>query len=161
MPDAEKATAWTLVCMVEVTRAIDAPADEVMAVITDGWTYASWVVGASTIRDVDSAFPAIGTKIHHSVGSWPVLLSDTTHVLEYEPGHRLKLKARGWPLGQATIEITVVPQDNGSSMVTIAEDVTEGPSKAIPAPLRQLGIAPRNRETLRRLAYLAERRGGS
>lgn len=128
-----------------------------MAVLADGWTYASWVVGVSTIRDVDQDFPAPGTRIHHSVGSWPVLLSDTTHVLEYEPGYRLKLGARAWPIGQATVELTVVPSGSGSQ-VTMAEDASEGPGRLIPAPIRQLGLAPRNRESLRRLAYLAEGR---
>jgi uncharacterized protein YndB with AHSA1/START domain len=143
--------------MIEVTRAIDAEPADVMAVLTDGWSYATWVVGASRIRGVDDNFPAPGTRIHHSVGSWPLLLSDTTHVLEYEPSRRLKLEARGWPLGQATINITVEP-DGAGSQVTIAEDVSEGPGRLVPQPVRQLAIAPRNRETLRRLAYLAEGR---
>jgi uncharacterized protein YndB with AHSA1/START domain len=143
--------------MIEVTRLIEAEPKSVMAVLIDGWTYASWVVGASTIRDVDQDFPAPGTRIHHSVGSWPLLLSDTTHVLEYEPGHRLKLEARGWPLGQATVELTVESSGSGS-LVTMTEDVSEGPGKLVPAPIRQLGIAPRNRESLRRLAFLAEGR---
>ena len=143
--------------MIEVTRVIAAPPADVMAVLTDGWSYASWVVGASTIRDVDPGFPAVDTKIHHSVGTWPLLLNDTTHVLEYDAGHRLKLEARGWPFGQATVEITVEPDGTGS-LVAISEDVSQGPGKAIPEPVRQLGIAPRNRETLRRLAYLAEGR---
>ena len=143
--------------MIEVSRVIDAAPDDVLAVLTDGWTYASWVVGASTIRDVDRAFPAVDARIHHSVGSWPLLLHDTTQVLEYEPGRRLKLEARGWPLGQATVELVVEPQGEGS-LVTMREDVSEGPGRLIPASLRQLGLAPRNRESLRRLAYLAEGR---
>jgi uncharacterized protein YndB with AHSA1/START domain len=144
--------------MIEVTRVIDASPEDVMAVLTDGWSYAAWVVGASTIRAVDKNFPASGTRIHHSVGSWPLLLHDTTHVLEYEPGRRLKLEARGWPIGQATIELTVEPDGLAGSRVTMTEDVSEGPGRLVPEPVRQLGIAPRNRETLRRLAYLAERR---
>jgi uncharacterized protein YndB with AHSA1/START domain len=143
--------------MVEVKRVIKADPDAVMAVLTDGWTYAAWVVGASRIRDVDEGFPATSTRIHHSVGAWPLLISDTTHVLEYEPGRRLRLEARGWPLGQATIEITVEP-DAAGSLVTMAEDVSEGPGRLVPEPIRRVGIAPRNRETLRRLALLAEGR---
>jgi uncharacterized protein YndB with AHSA1/START domain len=141
--------------VIEVTRVIEAEPNDVMAVLTDGWTYASWVVGASTIRDVDEGFPAPGTRIHHSVGAWPLLLHDSTHVLEYEPGRRLRLEARGWPLGQATVEVTVEPDADGS-LVTMTEDVSEGPGRLVPQPIRQLGIAPRNRESLRRLAYLAE-----
>jgi uncharacterized protein YndB with AHSA1/START domain len=146
--------------VIEVSRVIEAEPDDVLAVLTDGWTYASWVVGASTIRDVDGEFPNPGARIHHSVGSWPVLLSDTTHVLEYEPGRRLRLEARGWPLGQATVEVTVEP-DPGGSLVTMTEDVSQGPGRLVPLPIRQLSIAPRNRESLRRLGYLAEGRAKS
>jgi uncharacterized protein YndB with AHSA1/START domain len=143
--------------MIEVTREIQADPDDVMAVLADGWTYAGWVVGASTIRDVDEGFPAPGSRIHHSVGSWPLLISDTTHVLEYEPGHGLKLEARGWPLGQATVRVTVQARDGGS-LVTMTEDVSAGPGRLVPHSVRQLAIAPRNRESLRRLAFLAEGR---
>lgn len=143
--------------MIEVTREIEAAPGDVLAVLADGWSYASWVVGASRIRDVDKGFPAPGTRIHHSVGAWPILLHDTTHVLEYEPDRRLRLEAKAWPLGQATVEITVEPEAGGSR-VTMVEDVSEGPVRLVPQPIRQLGIAPRNRESLRRLAYLAEGR---
>lgn len=140
-----------------MTRVIEAEPDDVLAVLTDGWTYSGWVVGASTIRAVDDKFPQPGSRVHHSVGSWPVLISDTTHVLEYEPGYRLKLEARGWPLGQATVEITVETHPRGS-LVTMTEDASQGPARLLPQRVRQLSIAPRNRESLRRLGYLAEGR---
>ena len=38
-----------------VTRTVDAPAEAVWAVLADGWLYASWVVGASRVREVDPA----------------------------------------------------------------------------------------------------------
>jgi uncharacterized protein YndB with AHSA1/START domain len=143
--------------MIEVTRQINASPADVMAVLTDGWTYAGWIVGASTIRAVDDDFPTPGTRVHHSFGTWPLVIDDTTHVLEYEPGHRLKLEARGWPLGQATVEITVEPDGSGSR-VTITEDASKGPGLLVPKPVRQAAIVPRNRQTLLRLAYLAEGR---
>ena len=143
--------------MIEVTRVIEAEPADVMAILADGWTYAGWVVGASTIRAVDDEFPRPGSRIHHSVGSWPLLISDSTHVLEFEPGRRMKLEARGWPLGQATVSVTVEAHPRGS-LVTMVEDVSEGPGRLVPLPLRQLSIAPRNRESLRRLGYLAEGR---
>jgi len=136
---------------------IEAEPADVLAVLTDGWTYSGWVVGASTIRAVDDKFPLPGSRIHHSVGSWPVLISDTTQVLEYEPGYRLKLEAKGWPLGQATVQITVETHPRGS-LVTMIEDASQGPARLLPHRVRQLSIAPRNRESLRRLGYLAEGR---
>jgi hypothetical protein len=143
--------------MVEVTRHMEAGPSEVMAVLTDGWTYAGWIVGASTIRGVDDGFPEPGSRIHHSFGVWPLVITDTTHVLEYEPGRRLKLEARGWPLGQAAVEITV-EADGGGSLVTMTEDASRGPGLLVPKPLRQAGIVPRNRQTLLRLAYIVEGR---
>jgi hypothetical protein len=40
----------------------------------------------------------------------------------------------------------------------MSEDAVAGPGKLLPQPLRQLVIVPRNRETLYRLALLAEGR---
>jgi hypothetical protein len=35
------------------------------------------------------------------------LIDDTTVAIEIEPGQRLVLEARGWPVGKARVEITV------------------------------------------------------
>ena len=98
-----------------------------------------------------------GTKLHHSFGMWPLLIDDTTEAIEIEPGQRLVLEARGWPVGKARVEITVNAAANGS-LVSIAEDVIDGPTQLVPRPVRVAAIDVRNRETLRRLAYLAEGR---
>jgi hypothetical protein len=79
-----------------------------------------WVVGASRMRDVDDGWPAPGTKLHHSFGVWPLVLDDTTEALEIEPGQRLVLEARGWPVGKARVEIAVDADADGS-LVSIAE----------------------------------------
>ena len=109
------------------------------------------------MRDVDNGWPAPGTKLHHSFGIWPLVIDDTTEVLEIDPDRRLVLEARGWPVGKARVEITVQP-DGDDSLVSIAEDVTEGPARLVPEPIRLAGMDVRNRESLRRLAYLAENR---
>jgi hypothetical protein len=62
-------------------RHCDAPASVVWEVLSDPWLFASWVVGASRIRDVTGPWPAEQSLIHHSVGIWPLLLNDTTSVL--------------------------------------------------------------------------------
>jgi uncharacterized protein YndB with AHSA1/START domain len=139
-------------------RRLKCSPEQVFAVLNDGWTYPLWVVGASRMRDVDAGWPAPGTKLHHSFGVWPVLIDDSTEVLELEPGKRLVLEARGWPLGKARVEITVEANGDGSSLVRIAEDATGGPVQLVPEPVRQATIDFRNRETLRRLAYVAEGR---
>jgi hypothetical protein len=141
-----------------VRRRFNCSPDQVFAVLHDGWTYPVWGVGASRMRDVDPGrHPAPGTKLHHSFGMWPLVLDDTTEVLEIEPAQRLVLEAGGWPVGKARVEIAVDADADGS-LVSIAEDVTDGPAQLVPQPVRVAEIDVLNRETLRRLAYLAERR---
>jgi uncharacterized protein YndB with AHSA1/START domain len=140
-----------------VRRLINAEPAKVWAVLSDGWLYPSWVVGASRMRDVEESWPAPGSKLHHSVGLWPLLLDDRTEVVGCEPQRRLRLKAHGWPAGAAEVDIELSPAGGGTE-VTIREDAVSGPARLVPAPVRQLGVVPRNKETLRRLSFLAERR---
>jgi uncharacterized protein YndB with AHSA1/START domain len=142
---------------VVVRRTINALPAQVWAVLADGWLYPTWVVGASRMRDVESSWPAPGSKLHHSVGAWPLLLDDRTEVIGAEPQKQLRLKAHGWPVGAAEVLIELEPSGAGTE-VTIREDAVAGPAKLVPAPLRQAAVLPRNREALRRLAFLAEGR---
>ncbi len=143
--------------MSENTRLVHAPADKVWSVLADGWLYPLWVVGASRMRDVDEQWPAVGARLHHSVGNWPLLIDDNTEVLEAEPPSRLLLRARAWPVGDAQVEIVLRPRGEETE-VAIREDARSGPGRLVPSPVRQPMLKWRNTETLRRLAYLAERR---
>ncbi|MFL6157925.1 MAG: SRPBCC family protein [Marmoricola sp.] len=143
--------------VITISRDISSPARGVWDVLSDGWLYPSWVVGAARMRDVDASWPAVGSRLHHSVGNWPLLLDDSTEVLESDPGRLLRLKAHGWPAGAAEVVLEIEELGAGSR-VHIREDAVAGPGTIVPKPLRQLAIAPRNRETLRRLAFLAEGR---
>jgi hypothetical protein len=138
-------------------RTINAPADAVWEGLRDGWTYASWVVGSARIRDVDTDWPAANSRLHHSVGVWPLMLHDHTDVLACTPGEELVLAPRAWPWGRAALRLTIEERD-GRSVVTMTEDITSGPARAVPRALRQLLVGPRNGECLRRLAFIAERR---
>lgn len=145
--------------MIPISRPIEATSDQVWAVLSDGWLYAGWVVGASRIRDVDPRWPAKGSTIAHSVGSWPLLLDDDTEVLTCRPGRLLRLLARTRPLGESLVEIEITPRPGlGGCTVEIREDAVSGPGILVPAPLRQLALIPRNRESLRRLDYLVRGR---
>jgi hypothetical protein len=143
--------------MVSLSRVVRAPASAVLEVLADGWTYASWVVGTSRIRAVDAAFPEPGARIHHSVGAWPFLLDDETVVREWDPDRGIEMQARGWPLGEARVRVTVVPSGDGCT-VRIDEDASRGPGRFVPKPVRSAFLTPRNTETLRRLAFAAEGR---
>jgi len=139
-----------------VQRWFNCSPEEVWDILRDGWLYPLWVVGASRIRGVDDGWPAEGRKLHHSFGVWPLVIDDTTEVIEIHP-ERIVLEARGWPVGKARVDIAVQPDGNGS-LVSIAEDVSGGPAQLVPQPARVAAMDVRNRETLRRLAYLAEGR---
>lgn len=141
--------------MTEVSRVIDAPPDAVFAVLADGWLYAGWVVGSSHIRDVEADWPAVGSRIHHSVGPWPLHIQDETVVTAVEPGLSLSLEARGWPIGAAAVALTLVPHGDGKTLVRMTEHIVGGPGKVLPAALQSLLIKPRNTESLARLADLA------
>jgi uncharacterized protein YndB with AHSA1/START domain len=143
--------------MSSVSRVMHATPDQVWEVLSDGWLYPLWVVGASRMREVDDAWPEEGSKLHHSVGSWPALLDDDTEVLECQPPGKLVLRARAWPTGEAHVVLRIESHSDGSR-VTIEEDVASGPGRLMPAPLRQPLLAWRNTETMRRLAFLVERR---
>ena len=138
-------------------RLVEAPAAKVWEVLADGWFYPLWVVGASRCRAVDASWPAVGARIEHSVGLWPLLIDDHTAVVECEPGRMIALRARAWPLGEAGVRITLEDQ-GGRTRVRIEEDAVSGPGRLIPQPLRGATLKWRNVESLRRLALIAENR---
>lgn len=143
---------------VQVRRRVQAPAEAVWSVLSDGWAYATWVVGASRVRAVDDGWPALGRRIHHSFGLWPMVINDTTEVLRSREPNELVLKARGWPVGEANVHLTIEADSGDACTVTIREDAVSGPGRLAPRPLRQAMIVPRNKEALNRLAYLSEGR---
>lgn len=141
--------------MSTVHRFIEAPADRVFEVLADGWLFPSWVVGASRIRDVEEAWPAVDSKIHHSFGVWPVVIDDSTSVVDWSPPVRAEFIARGWPLGEA--DVTIEVQDrSGGCFVTMIEYARSGPGTLVPPLLMEPVLNIRNREALQRLAWLAE-----
>ena len=146
--------------MSTTSRPVQATPEQVWSVLADGWLYPLFVVGAARMREVDESWPAVGARLHHSVGTWPVMLDDTTEVLEVEEGARLLLLARAWPAGQAHVEITLEasasPTDQ--TVVTIVENATGGPGALIPRAIQDPQLHLRNIETLRRLAFLVEGR---
>lgn len=143
--------------MSTTTRTVSATPEQVWEVLADGWLYPLFVVGASRMREVDDTWPAVGSRLHHSVGTWPLLIDDTTEVLEVDEGRRLLLKARGWPAGEAHVEISLEPSGD-ATVVTMVEDATAGPGLLVPKPARDVQLHWRNVEALRRLAFVVEGR---
>ena len=147
--------------MSTTSRPVRATPEQVWSVLADGWLYPLFVVGAARMRDVDETWPAVGARLHHSVGSWPLMLDDTTEVLEVEEGKRILLLARAWPAGHAHVEITLEPSPSEAgdqTLVTIVENATAGPAALIPKAVQDPQLHVRNIETLRRLAFVVEGR---
>jgi hypothetical protein len=142
--------------LIEVSAHASVKPDAVMAVLSDGWLFGLWVVGASHIRRVDADWPRPGSKIHHAIGVWPVLVKDNSESKAYDPDGMLELKARGYPLGEALVRIEVHDEDGGSRIV-LGERIVSGPGTIL-RPIERLVVPPRNRESLDRLVALAEGR---
>ena len=136
-------------------RTMNCSPEAVFAVLADGWIFPTWVVGASRMRDVDDAWPVVGSKLQHSFGVWPALINDETTVLEWDPPRRMVIQPKGWPIGEARVALDVKPRGHGC-VVRITEDAVKGPGALVPSFLLDPPLYLRNIETLRRLAYIAE-----
>ena len=137
-----------------VSRDLPCAPEDVLRVLADGWSYATWVVGTSRIRGVDATWPAAGARIAHSAGVWPLVIQDVSVSRRWDPERGIELEAKGSFVGDALVAISVVPTAGGCR-VRIAEDAVRGPATVLPPPLRDALIGWRNRETLYRLGALA------
>jgi len=131
--------------------------DQVWEVLSDGWLFPLWVVGATRMREVDDSWPEPGSRLHHSVGTWPLTIDDITKVVDSSPGARLELEAHAWPAGRADVTILLHPQ-GAETEVVIEEQAVAGPGALVPKMAQDPLLNWRNVETLRRLAFLVERR---
>ncbi|HEY7595403.1 MAG TPA: SRPBCC family protein [Actinophytocola sp.] len=141
--------------MISVSAVLPAPPAAVFDVLADGWSYAGWVVGATHVRKVDEGWPAVGTRIHHSVGVWPFVLDDVTEVTAVEGPLLLELDARLSPIGSARVRFELAPSGPHHTTVRMAELVETGPARLLPRAAQALLLIPRNLESLARLGHLA------
>ena len=139
-----------------VTRDIAATRERVWDVLANGWTYSGWVVGNSRIRAVDSNWPAPGTRILHSIGTWPAVINDETVVDSCVPGEELVLLAKVRPAATARITLRLNDLPGGQCRVAMSEVAASRPVRWVPDSVQLLGVAPRNRECTWRLAMIAE-----
>jgi uncharacterized protein YndB with AHSA1/START domain len=136
------------------------PPEAVWDVLADPAGYEYWVVGSKEIRDAEPAFPAPGSKFHHTIGFGPLTLRDHTEVLEAERPGLLKLRAKGRPLGTATVTMRMTPEDGGTSVEMV--ETPDGPYVVLNLnPLVHVLTRVRNAESLMRLEDLALRRSGA
>lgn len=130
--------------------------EHVWDVLADAGHYGYWVVGSKVIRDAEPEWPAVGSKFHHTVGAGPLKVSDHTEVVAAQPPYMLELRAKGRPLGTATVtmRMTPRPQAGGTDV-----EMTENPDSVFAFlslnPLTHLFTIARNAESLMRLEELA------
>jgi hypothetical protein len=136
---------------------IEASRSATFAVLADGWLYSNWVVGTSHMRAVEAQWPAVGSRLFHASGVWPMVTRDETEVVAVEADRRLELIARGRPLGTAEILIELADRDGGC-LVTMTEKPASGPGRWLHNALTEAMLARRNVEALARLAAVVERR---
>ena len=133
------------------------PPEAVWEALADPSGYEYWVVGSKVIRDAEPGFPSPGTKFHHTIGFGPFTLQDHTEVLEAERPGLLKLRAKGRPLGTASVTLRMTPEDGGTTVEMVERP--DGPFVVLNAnPLLHVLTKVRNAESLMRLEELALRR---
>jgi NAD(P)-dependent dehydrogenase (short-subunit alcohol dehydrogenase family)/uncharacterized protein YndB with AHSA1/START domain len=135
---------------------IDAAPEQVFAVLSDPDCYPEWVVGAAGIRDHDESFPEVGSRFHHTVGSWPIGLNDHTEVVEVKPPSRLVLKAKARPLGTATIALELRESAGGTEVLMDERPGDRLTSLVAGNPVADTALRVRNAEALARLKRLVE-----
>jgi uncharacterized protein YndB with AHSA1/START domain len=140
--------------MTTVARTIDAPPDEVFAVLVTPATYPSWLVGCKEIRATEPGWPAPGTRFHHRVGLMgPLTVADSTKVLEIDPPRRLVLEVRVRPVGRGRVTFSLDAAGPGTRLAF--DEVPIGAMRFLAAVLDPLTRA-RNTKSLDRLAEHVE-----
>jgi hypothetical protein len=134
---------------------VDAPPDEVWAVLSDGDAYGDWVVGAKPVRAVDADWPDVGATLQYTVGIGPLELRDRTAIRGSEPEHLLDLDVTV-PGGSVRVLIRLQAQGGGATLVELDEHPSAGLVRYLHTPLGSAAFAARCALMLRRLRDLVE-----
>lgn len=144
--------------MASVSTVVHAAPERVFMLLEDARSLENVVVGSRKIRWFDPRWPDLHTELHHSVGIPPLVLRDSTQVMEVAPPTRLVLEARFRPVGVMNVEFTLRPHPEGTELV-IDEYPIAGPIHApLLRPLTHLLIRYRNHEMGRRMRRLVDAR---
>ncbi len=137
---------------------VDRPSRQVWDVLSDGTSYAEWVVGTQHIDDVDADWPALGTMIHYSFGIGPWTMNDVTTVRLVDPGKRLELEVQAGPVGTARVAIELIPWGEDRTVVILDEHPLSGLGARWHSIIVEGLLRLRNERMLRSLADLVRRR---
>lgn len=132
--------------------------DDVFDHLLDPWRYPEWLLGASTMRDVDDNWPEIGSRFHHRVGFGPIKVNDRSKIIDIDRPNRLVLHVRATPAVQGIVTFTVEPTAEGSILWLQEEPAVKGGQ--ILRPLLDPATHVRNKASLKNLADLMHRDEG-
>lgn len=130
--------------------------DAVFDVLENPYAYPRWVVGTRRVRGVDAAWPAVGSRFFHALGTVAGELHDSSKVLEWHRPERVSLEVRFRPTGVARVEIDIAAEGLGS-VVTIVESPIRGPISRLPWFITDPLLIIRNALSLQRLRHEVER----
>ena len=131
--------------------------DEVWEVLSDGWSYAQWVVGTTQIRDVDRSWPEVGSRLFFTVGRGPLRVDNQTTVRILEPKQHIEIEAHAPPIGSARVAVTVKPWGD-DSVVILDEHPLRGPGARLHNGLVEALVHIRTRRMLANLARVVQQR---
>ncbi|MGH3833701.1 MAG: SRPBCC family protein [Pseudonocardiaceae bacterium] len=137
---------------------VDRDPKQVWSVLSDGWSYAEWVVGTRHIRDVDTDWPAQGSRLRYvlSVGRWTV--EDVTTVRLVDPERRLELEANAGQLGSARVSFELLPWGEDHTVVIVDEHPLTGPGARLHWAGVEVLLRFRNQRMVRSLARVVRER---
>src|SRR5918994_1629128 len=125
------------------------PPQAVWDALADAGGYGYWVPGSKVIRDADRHWPAPGSRFHHTIGLGPIKVSDHTVSLAARRPGLLRMRAKGRPVGTATITLEMKPRDGGT-VVRITERLDAAFVLLILNLVQHLVTKGRNAESLMR-----------
>lgn len=134
---------------------MNASPEQVFAVLSEPRSYARWVVGSREVRRADPEWPAVGTAFDHTVGIWPLGLSDHSEVVASQPPRMLKLLVKARPFSRAYVTLQL-DGNGGGTRVSMDEVAADARSRLFFNPLTDPLVRVRNHVSLKRLKALAE-----
>lgn len=144
--------------MARVSRYARAARADVFGALVRAETYPQWLVGCRSVDAVDENWPEVGSRFRHRFGVvGPIVIPDSTEVLEIEDDRRLVLEVRARPMGRgrATFELEDEADADGCRVTRITMDEVPLGSLAALTPLLDPLIESRNIASLNALvAYL-------
>lgn len=98
---------------------VSASPRDVFSFLSNGYSFASWVVGTSQVTSVDPGWPEKGSRFFYRAGAAPLVWEGATEVVDGDPPRQLSMRTM-LPSGEALIDIEVRAVKGGTE-VTLTE----------------------------------------